>query len=138
MSGGFEEKLNSILNDRQAMGQIMALAQSLSGSEDSGRADRGPDGDDGYVPVDQPCPEQETQGLSLEGIDPALLSLGMNLLAEYNRKDERAEALLRALRPYLRPERWQRVDRAVSVARLSRVATALLRSFGGNGGGQDV
>lgn len=138
MSGGFEEKLNSILNDRQAMGQIMALAQSLSGTEGAAEPDSGVEMEEGYVPVDGPQREQDVPGLSLEGIDPALVSLGMNLLAEYNRKDERAEALLRALRPYLRPERWQRVDRAVSVARLSRVATALLRSFGRNGGGQDV
>ena len=134
MSGGFEEKLNTILNDRQAMGQIMALAQSLSGTEGNTELDSGPEKETGYVPVEESGQEPGSSGLNLEGVDPALINLGMSLLAEYNRKDERAEALLRALRPYLRPERWQRVDRAVSVARLSRVATALLRSFRMNGG----
>ena len=136
MSGGFEEKLNSILNDQQAMGQIMALAQSLSGGQNSGESGEAQEGD--FVPAGEP--EEGSSGpdnLGLEGLDPALVSLGMRLLGDYNRRDDRAQALLLALRPFLKQERWQKVDRAVSIARLSRVATALLRSLG-NGGGQDV
>ena len=133
MSGGFEEKLNSILNDQQAMGQIMALARSLSTGE--GAAGTEPEGD-GYEPVDVGQGEQELPGA--EGLDPALLSMGMRLLGEYNRSDSRGEALLQALRPYLKPQRQSKVDRAVSIARLSRVATLLLRSMGGNGGDGDV
>ena len=131
MSGGFEEKLNSILNDQQAMGQIMALAKSLSAGEEGGPPQSQAEGD--YVPVEEACSEA---GPSLaEGLDPALMSMGLKLLGEYKRTDSRSEALLQALRPYLKPQRRDGIDRAVSIARLSRVATLLLRSMGRDGGG---
>lgn len=133
MSGGFEEKLNNILNDQQAMGQIMALARSLSGTE----GEDGPAEGSRQEEWVRAQPDREETGPELQGLDPALMRLGMRLLGEYNRKDERATALLTALRPYLRRERQDKLDRAVTVAKLSRVVTLLLRGMG-NGGEEDV
>lgn len=116
----FEEKLNSILGDQAAMGQIMALAQSLSGSG-------------GQSPAPTPtqirqdaAPLGEENPLSLLGeLDPRMVQLGMRLFQEYQSGDDRNAALLQALRPFIRPERYEKLDRAVQVARISRVIRAL-------------
>ena len=127
----FEEKLGAILNDQQAMGQIMALAQSLSG----GKTETG----ENYVPVE---PERDTgeqsvlpeAGALLGGIDPKLMQTGMRLLQEYNRADNRSAALLEALRPFVKEERYAKVDRAVQIARLSRVVRVMFDAMKENGG----
>ena len=46
----FEEKLNSILSSPEAMGQIMALADSLTGQADGGSGDAAPPGTQPPVP----------------------------------------------------------------------------------------
>lgn len=135
MSGGFEEKLNAILGDKKAMGQIMALAQSLSG------ADQQEDAQAEFVPVEEPVPHEETQtefGNLLGSIDPAMLQLGMRLMQEYNRGDDDATALLAALRPFVKPSRYAKLDKATRAARLSRVVRVLLETRKQSRGAEDV
>ncbi|MBQ3556459.1 MAG: hypothetical protein IJA11_01505 [Oscillospiraceae bacterium] len=139
MSGGFEEKLNAILGDKNAMGQIMALAQSLSGSEQQG----GPAGAEQpeFVPVEECAGNEEPPidfGTLLNSVDPAVLQLGMRLMQEYNRSDDDAAALLCALRPFVKPERYARLDKAARAARLSRVVRVLLDTFRQSRGAGDV
>ena len=123
----FEDKLQSILGNPEAMDQIMSIARSLGG--------------------DSPPPEEPTlseehcpHGISsisgtgdsfasLSGLDPRLLQIGMRLLSEYNRDDGRTVALLTALQPFLRQERFAKVDRAVQIAKLSRLIRVALESF---------
>lgn len=136
MSGGFEDKLNAILNDQQAMGQIMALAQSLSAPEQQEQ----PQAQEDYVPVSQdqvPAQLPDVAGL-LGGMDPKIMQMGMRLLQEYNRGDDRSAALLQALRPFVKKERFAKVDRAVQIARLSRVVRVLFDAMKEHGGGGDV
>lgn len=138
MSGGFEEKLNAILGDKNAMGQIMALAQSLSGTGQ--QADEVVE-EQTFVPVEEVSTEEETPvdlGGLLNSIDPAMLQLGMRLIQEYNRNDDQAVALLGALRPFVKPERYARLDRAARAARLSRVVRVLLDAFRQSRGAGDV
>ena len=142
MSDGFSEKLNSLLADPEAMGKIMSLAQSLEGgSASGGEAQEAPS----PSAQDRSDPSPDLSGLlsSLTGggsgdaaLDPKLLSLAGRLLAEWNRGDDRKTALLAALRPYVRPERYAKMDRAIQIAKLSRlvrVAPSALRE-----GGEDV
>ena len=135
MSGGFEEKLNAILGDKKAMGQIMALAQSLSG------ADQQEDAQAEFVPVEEPVPHEAPQielGDLLGSIDPAMLQLGMRLMQEYNRGDDDATALLAALRPCVKPSRYAKLDKATRAARLSRVVRVLLETRKQSRGAEDV
>ncbi len=142
---GFEDKLNAILGDREAMGQIMALAQSLGKQEEQPeRPQPGQEREDGYVPVwtqeeSQP-PTQSLPDLSsmLGGLDPKMMQMGMKLLEEYNRGDDRNTALLAALRPFVREERFAKVDRAIQIARLSRVIRVLFDAMKDKGGGAFV
>ena len=139
MSGGFEEKLNAILGDKNAMGQIMALAQSLSGSEQ--QEDAAGTAQTDFVPVESAPPHKEPSaefGRLLAGVDPAVLQLGMRLMQEYNRTDDNAAALLCALRPFVKPERYARLDKAARAARLSRVVRVLLETLKQSRGAGDV
>ena len=138
---GFEDKLNAILGNQEAMGQIMALAQSLGNQEEQKQPNQSDPGrEDGYVPV---CAQEDSQpetqlpdlGRILGGVDPNMMRMGMRLLQEYNREDDRNAALLAALRPFVKEERFAKVDRAVQIARLSRVIRVLFDALKEKGGG---
>lgn len=114
----FEDKLQSILGDPQAMGQIMALAQSISGGSAS------PQPPDEPPEADEPPP---TDPLSALGeLDPRLLRLGMRLISEYQSADGRSEALLTALQPFLREPRQGKMERAIRISRLAHVIRVAL------------
>lgn len=114
--GELDEKLNAILGNQEAMSQIMALARSLDATnapEQSGTENITTD-----IPPDDPVSGKFESILG--EIDPGMIRLGMRALEEYQKGDDRKTALLSALRPFMREERCQRLDRAIQIARLSR------------------
>ena len=130
----FEEKLNSILSSPEAMGQIMALADSLTGQTDPKPTDAAPPS------VQPPVPSggggsglPDLSGLASAfsgGSNPlAMLQTIGALFQEYNRSDDEKAALLHALQPFLRPERWVKVEKAIQITRLSRVIRAAMQLF---------
>ena len=124
--GEFEEKLNSILGDQQAMGQIMALAQSLGKQSSSDQEEK----DTAPEPAEDAPPDLSQL---MGNLDPKMVQLGMRLMREYQQDDGQNTALLQALRPYLREERRGRLDKAVQIAKLSRLLRVALGSLGGKG-----
>lgn len=127
--GELDEKLNAILGNQEAMGQIMALAQSLGNSGILNSTGE-------QVQPPQPAPADGTDPTSILGeIDPKFIQLGMRALEEYQRGDDQKTALLAALRPFVRPERYEKLDRAIQVARLSRVIRVVLEGLGKEGEG---
>lgn len=122
----FEEALNNILSDPDAMGQIMALAGKLGG------------GQPGPSPASSDAPGEPEEGAA-ETVEaepfpiPDLGQLGQmgqltKLLEVFqNRSQGKAEniALLQALRPFLRPAQQQKLDRALRLAGLSGTARQL-------------
>lgn len=126
----FEEKLNSILGDQNAMSQIMALAQSLSGAG-------GPQAAETPHPEPAAAPPAD-MSLGLNQVDPRLLQLGGRILKEYQRGEDKNTALLLALKPFLRQERYAKVDQAIQLARLARVVRVALESMGQTGGEERV
>lgn len=138
----FEEKLNAILNDPEAMGQIASIAKSLSG----GTQDASPSEAERTKDESETAPAGETDwstllGLgsgnsedasplsALAGLDPRLLQAGVRLLSEYSAEDDRKVALLTALKPFVKPERYAKVDRAVQIAKLARVIRVAFQLF---------
>lgn len=138
--GELEEKLNTILGDPEAMGQIMALAQSLGrSSPPPSPADPDPEsGEPGWEragAATDSAPESggENPLAALSSLDPRLLRMGMRLWQEYQGGDERTTDLLQALRPFLRKERQAKLDRAVQLAKLSHVIRVALQVLGEKG-----
>ena len=112
-----DSKLNALLNDPEAMGRIMALAQQLSG----GTAPPPP------PPEPDPQPQEEPTG----DFDPMMLLKFLPLLQEL-RQDNSNETMqfLSSLRPYLKPERQPKVERAVKLAHLICVGKKFLTEGG--------
>lgn len=101
------EMLSGILSNPQAMESIMAMAKSL-GQQQSQSA---------------PAPTPP-------GADPVQLMQSLLQLSRNMSGDERQIALFQALKPFVRPDRAERLDRAIQVARISRLAGRALQSLG--------
>ena len=138
----FDEKLNSILSNPDAMSQIMQLAQSLGGDGQS--AAPPPPGQPGpqQAPAWGPPPPQHTPPsgggdllsslLGGGGLAPGLLSRLLPLIQELGgQRDSNARALLYALRPYLRSDRQEKVERALQLARLFHLGKKFLSGWEG-------
>ena len=132
----FDEKLNNILSNPDAMAQIMQLAQSLSGgqtAEDVPPAQPAPP----PPPPRQSPPSPPPGGTDLlssltGGLDPKMISKLVPLLQELGgQQDSNARALLYALRPYLKPDRQEKVERALQLARLFHLGKKFLAEWGG-------
>ena len=123
----FEDKLQSILGNPEAMDQIMSIARSLTGDTSKQEA-ADPYADTQTAPA--PSAQYSEDPLSLlNGMDPRLLQIGMRLLSEYNSNDNKTVALLNALQPFVREERYAKVDKAIQIAKLSRLIRVALESF---------
>ena len=123
--GDLEEKLNSILSNSEAMGQIMQLAHSLGGSQ-PGTSPPSPPPYDMDSSHTSPGPDLFS---SLNDLDPRFLELAIHLLNAYRSNDDERAALLSALRPFLRPERYARLDQAIQISKLTKVIRIALDSF---------
>ena len=124
----FDEKLNSILSNPDAMSQIMQLAQSLSGGQE--QAPPPP-------PPPQPAPRSSVPAQDIlssltGGLDPKLLTRLLPVIQELGgQQDSNARALLYALRPYLRADRQEKVERALQLARLFHLGKKFLAGWEG-------
>ena len=149
--GELEEKLESILGNPQAMAQIMSLAQSLNlGGGGQGGAPQDPPqappappeqgeaapalGGDGApqaqaapAPPPPAAPGPPGGGLegmlgALGGLDVGTLSAAAGLIGQFTGGgDDKRTALLEALRPFVREERYAKLDKAIQIAKLSRL-----------------
>ena len=119
--GDFEDKINDLLKSPESLEQIMMLARSLSGNSSES---------------DSP---KETNGLSnilgslggSDGFDPQLMSFLGTALKEYSSPSDKT-ALISALKPFLKNEKRQKVDRAMQIAKLAKVAKHVIPEIGGS------
>ena len=119
----WQEQLNSVLSDPEAMARIASLAQSLSGA--SAEAPPPP------PPDDAPKPDTGAAASPLSGIDPELLGRVLPLLRQLNRPESgEAAAFLRALQPFLSEKRRGKVERAAQLARLIHLGKTFLTERG--------
>lgn len=113
----FEEKLNAILGDPAEMERIARLASELMGGGDfSGTASAAPPAQTGSaVP---PVPDGE------------LLRRLTRLLGSGSAGADKTP-LLQALAPYLKPERQAKLQKALRMAKMAKLARAALEDYGG-------
>lgn len=102
---GLEDQLNQLLNDPDKMAQIMSMAKAFTAQ------------------AEQPS-VQTTAPMMDEGM---LLNL-MQIMQQMQQTDAKQEALFSALKPYLAPERQEKLDRAMQIAKLSHLAGYALRN----------
>ena len=147
--GELEEKLENILGNPQAMAQIMSLAQSLNLSGQGGGGQQGPepspsqDQDPAPPSQDQsPAPPPPVSapagsggGLGgllggLNSLDPGMLSAAAGLIGQFaDGGDDKRTALLNALRPFVKEQRYAKLDKAIQIAKLSRLIRSGLDLF---------
>ena len=120
----FEDKLNSILSSPDEMEKIISMARSLSESMSS----KEENGDN-----KSEAPELTPATVNL---DPKMLKVMGRLMGEYNSTGSDKKQLLDALKPYLRQDRWQKIDRAVEIAKLAHLAKIAISEF--SGGDKDL
>ena len=140
-----EDKLSAILGNPQAMSQIMSLAQSLGGGS---AAPAPPPREQSAPPPQEIAPEELSapsgqsaldlsallSGLSGgNGPDPKLMAMAGRIMEEYQSGDDGKAALLQALRPFVKERRYAKLDKAVQIARLSRVIRIALDALKGGG-----
>lgn len=137
----FDDKLNELLSNPDSMAQIMRLAQTLSGETGGGETE---------PPQSPPQTRQASQdrhhqgpppengggdllsGLT-GGLDPKLLMRLLPLVQELGgQQDSNARTLVYALRPYLKPERQEKVERALQLARLFHLGKKFLAGWEGS------
>ena len=102
-----EEKLNSLLNDPNAMKTIMDLARQISGNT-----------------------QQNTQSENVGSLDPALMARFLPLLREFQNDKNDSVNLLFALQPYLSEAKREKVSQAVKLAHLIHVGKKFLSEGG--------
>lgn len=132
----FDEKLNAILGNQEAMAQIMSLARSLSGDGPGEDPEHTEDEEEQEMEEESyhaAPPAQPDLSSMLGQIDPALLRTGMEVIRQVQSTEDRNAALLQALRPFLREERRGRLDRAIQIARMTRMIRAAITALGERG-----
>ena len=145
----FDEKLNALLSNPDSMAQIMRLAQSLSGDTEGGSGQESQkhhqqehhqqehhqqEHHQQEHQHHQEPPQSSADLLSslTGGVDPKLLMRLLPLVQELGgQRDSNARALLYALRPYLKPERQEKVERALQLARLFHLGRKFLAGWEG-------
>lgn len=113
--------LESVLSDPAQMEKIAHMAQSLMG---------------GGLPSDEEG--RESKSVSDQGTQSQQKESGGNIFSLLgktfggNRPKSRSTQLLLAMRPYMRPEKQEKLDRAIKIAEIVHVAGFVMKEYGGD------
>jgi hypothetical protein len=130
-----EDKLNQVLSSPDTMEQIMSLARSLGGGESSSSPSVQETEPSSPAPLGLPNllsmlgGGQNTEG----GIDPRMANVLLRVMTAWNEPDDQKTALLYALRPFLKKERADKIQRAVQITKISHVIRVALDALKGGG-----
>lgn len=117
-----EDKLNALLSDPDGMAQVMELAQKLSGKHDGDEAPKQTESERGDD-------LSSLLGALGGGLDGDTLRRLLPVVQQATRRESgEAAALLYALRPFLREERRDKVERAVQLARMLSLGKTFLNA----------
>ena len=128
----FEDRINSVLNDPEQMDKIANLAKSLMGGDSSSEAGSGDGGMMGKLgELAKGLAGGDAVNKGGMDIDPAMLGKIGRLMSAGNTQDSNERALLEAMKPYLTEKRRQKMDRAMQLAKLARIARLAMGEMGG-------
>ena len=123
MDGDLGQMLQSVLSDPEQMARITQMAQGLMG-QGQATAETAPAG-----PPAPPAPSA-AGGTGFSQPDAGVLSALVRSFAP-NAGKSRSTALLMAMRPYMKPEKQEKLDRAMRIAQMAHIAGAVVRQYGG-------
>lgn len=121
-----EDKLNKILSSPEDMEKIMGMARSLSGSL-GGKAPAEGQGEAAKTSA----PDLSSITSALQGVDPKIFRLMNRLLSEYTSGKNDKSALLTAIKPYLKEDRHDKIDKAAEIAKIAHLAKVAISEFSG-------
>lgn len=130
-----EDRINAVLNDPAQMNQIAGLARSLMGGEAEAAP---PSGDEGgmFGKLGELAKNFMGGGSDGETLpDPAMLGRLSRLMQEGGIGKSREHDLLEAMKPYLSEKRRGKMDRALKIAQMARIARIAMGETGGDGSG---
>lgn len=117
-----EQKLSELLSSPDSMAQLMAAARALSGGNGADPPAPAPDSGN--------APQEPGPGFDLPDLQTMTRIMGlMNRLSAP--RDDKRTALLTALRPWLSPQRRQKLDRALQMMQMTAAARTALQEFQG-------
>ncbi|NLG53451.1 MAG: hypothetical protein GX541_05685 [Clostridiales bacterium] len=134
-----EDKIKNFLSSPESMEKVMSFMKNMSESgsgdaepvlSESPKTDEEPAG---AFPVVAERPEAEAANMfgGFDGLDPKTVSMAVQMMREYNCKNDRRILLLNALRPYLKNEDHSHIEKAMQIIKLAKVAKKALRNFSG-------
>lgn len=109
--------LQSVLSDPAQMARITQAAQSIMGGQPPQDAPPNTDARPAATPA---IPDGEAKLLSL-----------LSRAFSQNKEKSRSAALLLAMRPYMKPEKQEKLDRAMQMARIAHIAGVVMQEYGG-------
>ena len=124
MENDLNAMLQSVLSDPAQMAKLTRAAQALMGGAES----------------PAPPPPAEDASASAAPAAPGLGAQDMDILSALGgalggRKEaSRSTALLMAMRPYMKPEKREKLDRAMKLTQMVRMVQAVLGRMGGGDG----
>ncbi len=120
--GELEDKLNSILSSPEEMEKIMNIARSISGGASDSETDS----------KENLSSNGGAASFPLGDIDPQMLKMMSRVMEQYGSGGDDGKALiLNTLKPYLKEERRQKVDEALKIARMAKLAKIAFSEFSG-------
>lgn len=124
MDGDIGAMLQSVLSDPEQMAQITKLAQGLMGAQGGEGLPSPPSPSAEETPPPAPGMPDFSQG------EMKLFStLGKAFAA--GKGNTRSTGLLMAMRPYMKAEKQEKLDRAIKIAQMVHVAGAVMKEYGG-------
>lgn len=123
---GLEERIQAVLRDPQQMQQIFSIATSLG--LELPPQDGAPEAASEQPNVPASEPRAEDKPPIQPGLGSAITQPVAELLTQAGKLEKKQENLLNALKPFLKPGRREKIDRAMQAARLSHLAGYALRS----------
>lgn len=125
----FEQKIGQILSDPNALTSIMSMAKGLgflpeheSVPARTSEEERAP----AVAPLTTPAREK-IENQSLPAASPPLSLL--EIMGEASKMDGKHAALFNALKPFIKPERRAKIEKAVRAAQISQVAGHAIRNL---------
>ena len=127
-----ERALRAVLDDPAQLQQLRELAGSMGFSVPQTQPEGTP-APKSPEPAPAPEPEPAQAVFQQQLPEPAAA-----MLRQAGKTDKKQEALLLALKPFLRKERQEKIDRALHAARLASLASLALKNRGRSPGAKET